>query len=170
MTSLSPFRLPRARELRVAPDRPRRRYGFTLLELGIALAIASVLAALSGVSYTAYLERTRARQAILEIRMIEDLVEAYEIENEVLPANLTEVGADNMRDPWGNPYLYLRIVGLSGKGSVRKDKFLNPLNSDFDLYSKGPDGDTKLPLTAPQAHDDILRANNGAFVGIAKDY
>lgn len=170
MTPLSAFRSRRSERLRVASHRARRRCGFSLLEVGIALAIAAVLAALSGTSYSAYLERTRMRQTILQIRMIEDVVAAYEIEVEALPATLTEVDADNMRDPWGNPYRYLRIVGLSGKGSVRKDKFLNPLNSDFDLYSTGPDGETKLPLTAPQSHDDILRANNGAFVGIAVDY
>jgi general secretion pathway protein G len=152
------------------PAVSRRRGGFTLLELGIALGIVGVLAALGGVSYSAYLERTRTRQAIFQIRTIEDMVMAYEIENEVYPANLVDVGAETMRDPWGNLYVYLRIVGLTGKSLVRKDKFLNPLNSDFDLYSKGPDGDTRTPLTAPQSQDDIVRANNGGFVGIAEQY
>lgn len=26
------------------------------------------------------------------------------------------------------------------------------------------------PLTAPQSQDDVVRANNGGFVGLASDY
>jgi general secretion pathway protein G len=44
------------------------------------------------------------------------------------------------------------------------------LNSDFDLYSKGRDRDSKLPLTAEASRDDIVRANNGGFIGLAKNY
>ena len=45
-----------------------------------------------------------------------------------------------------------------------------PLNSDFDLYSMGPDGQTATPLTAKASRDDIVRANNGGFIGVASDY
>ena len=51
-----------------------------------------------------------------------------------------------------------------------KDSALAPLNTDFDLYSVGPDGDSRLPLTAAASRDDILRANNGAFIGRAENY
>jgi general secretion pathway protein G len=34
----------------------------------------------------------------------------------------------------------------------------------------GPDGRTAPPLTARYSRDDIVRANNGAFVGVAADY
>ena len=47
---------------------------------------------------------------------------------------------------------------------------MNPLNSDYDLYSVGEDGLTQKPLNASNARDDIVRANNGAFVGLAEDY
>ena len=77
-----------------------------------------------------------------------------------------------MRDPWGNPFQYLRINGgnLKGKGSLRKDKSLVPVNSDFDLYSMGKDGVSVPPFTAKQSHDDIVRANNGGYIGLAADY
>jgi general secretion pathway protein G len=77
-----------------------------------------------------------------------------------------------MRDAWGNPYEYLRIAGPSppNRGQLRKDKNLVPINSDFDLYSMGPDGDSKKPLTAKASRDDIIRAADGAFVGAAEDY
>ncbi len=40
-----------------------------------------------------------------------------------------------------------------------------PINSDYDLYSKGPDGASQGPLTAKASRDDIIRANNGRFIG-----
>jgi general secretion pathway protein G len=75
-------------------------------------------------------------------------------------------------DPWGNPYQYLKIEGApkSVIGSARKDRFLVPLNSTYDLYSKGPDGASKPPLNAAVSRDDILRANDGQYVGLAAGY
>lgn len=45
-----------------------------------------------------------------------------------------------------------------------------PLNSDYDLYSKGPDGASVAPLTAKASQDDILRASNGRFIGPASAF
>jgi general secretion pathway protein G len=45
-----------------------------------------------------------------------------------------------------------------------------PLNSDFDLYSKGRDGKSKPNLAAKVSYDDIIRANDGEYVGIASEY
>jgi general secretion pathway protein G len=73
-------------------------------------------------------------------------------------------------DPWGHPYQYLSFSGLKGKGEMRKDKNLVPINSDYDLYSMGPDGESQTPLTAKASRDDIIRANNGGYVGIAENY
>ena len=68
-------------------------------------------------------------------------------------------------------YQFLNIIdGNPPAADVRKDGALNPLNSDFDLYSMGEDGESQAPLNAALARDDIVRANNGAFVGRAKDY
>lgn len=53
---------------------------------------------------------------------------------------------------------------------ARKDRKLNPLNSDFDLYSLGKDGLSKPQLTNRDSLDDIVRANDGAFVGLAANY
>ena len=75
-------------------------------------------------------------------------------------------------DPWDTAYQFLNIENSTtkGKGGLRKDKFLNPLNSDYDLYSSGKDKDSKGPLTAKASHDDIVRARNGGFVGLATDF
>ena len=61
-------------------------------------------------------------------------------------------------------------IGAAVVGQTRKDKNLVPLNSDFDLYSMGPDGASQPPLAAPVSHDDIIRASDGAYVGSAEGY
>jgi general secretion pathway protein G len=45
-----------------------------------------------------------------------------------------------------------------------------PVNSDFDLYSMGPDGQSKPPFTAAASRDDIVRASNGGFIGPVSDF
>jgi general secretion pathway protein G len=45
-----------------------------------------------------------------------------------------------------------------------------PINSDFDFYSMGKDGRTTAPLTAAQSQDDVIRASDGGFIGLGKDY
>ena len=53
---------------------------------------------------------------------------------------------------------------------MRKDKNLVPVNTDYDLYSMGEDGRSVGPFTAKASRDDIVRANDGGFVGLAADY
>jgi general secretion pathway protein G len=60
--------------------------------------------------------------------------------------------------------------GGGGGAKPRKDRFLVPINSDYDLYSMGPDGESVEPLTAAKSHDDIIRASNGAYVGVAENF
>jgi general secretion pathway protein G len=55
-------------------------------------------------------------------------------------------------------------------GGARKDRFLVPINSDFDLYSMGVDGESVGPLTAKKSHDDIIRANDGGYYGLASNF
>jgi general secretion pathway protein G len=53
---------------------------------------------------------------------------------------------------------------------MRKDRFLVPINTFFDLYSMGKDGQSVSPLTAQASRDDVIWANDGAFIGRASDY
>lgn len=41
---------------------------------------------------------------------------------------------------------------------------------DFDLYSYGPDGQSKQQLDNKVSRDDVVRASDGAFIGIAADF
>jgi general secretion pathway protein G len=50
----------------------------------------------------------------------------------------------------------------------RQDQFLKPVNTDYDLYSMGPDGETHFNMNSLKGRDDIVRALDGSFVGIAE--
>ena len=56
------------------------------------------------------------------------------------------------------------------RGRPRKDRFLHPINSDYDLYSMGKDGESVEPLTAQKSHDDVIRASDGGYYGLAKNF
>lgn len=45
-----------------------------------------------------------------------------------------------------------------------------PINSDFDLYSMGADGKTAAPITSTAGKDDVIRANDGGYIGVAEKY
>ena len=149
-----------------------RMLGYTLTDLMITLTVAGLLAALAFPSYATYVERARIAKAVGDISSISLAIEQFELHNDgALPLDLTELPIDLPMDPWGRPYEYLNIRAAGpGKGKFRKDGKLNPLNTDFDLYSKGEDGDSSGPLNAKASRDDIVRANNGAFVGLGEDY
>ncbi len=97
------------------------------------------------------------------------MVESYYQANDIYPNSLTDVNMNLVLDPWGLAYEYLNLAGAP-LGQMRKDQALVPINSDYDLYSKGLDGASVAPLTAAASRDDIVRANNGSFIGIASDY
>lgn len=147
-----------------------RRRGLTVIELLIVLAMVGVVAAIAYPSYQHIRERVRIGEAIADISNIEQAINRFQLANERLPNNLQEVGMAGLEDPWDNPYQYLNISTVKGKGKLRKDKNLVPLNTDYDLYSMGKDGASRSPLTAKASRDDIVRANNGGFVGLASDY
>jgi general secretion pathway protein G len=90
-------------------------------------------------------------------------------ENKLFPLTLADMGLDGLRDPWGNPYEYWPITGDVTQ-KVRKDRNVHPINTDFDLFSRGKDGKTNFPLTAESSQDDIIRANNGGYIGLASNY
>ncbi len=151
--------------------RTPRHSGFTLIEIFLALAAVTIMAAIAIPSYQSTINKARNGQAIKDIYHIDIMLERYRSVNQYqLPPDLASLGAPIPLDPWGNAYVYLNIEAGASKGKVRKDKRLNPLNSDYDLYSLGADGRTALPLTAAKAQDDIVRAGNGSFVGLASDH
>jgi general secretion pathway protein G len=148
-----------------------RKHGFTLVEMMIALAIVAVVMLIAVPKYQDYQEQLRVTQAIYEINLMNSQLQLRMDETRVTPADLSEVGRLGMKDPWGRPYVYQSLTGIHGvAGKARKNKNLVPLNTYFDLYSVGKDGQSVLPITAGASQDDVLIANDGRFVGLARDY
>ena len=144
--------------------------GFSAIELMLAIAIIAVLALVAVPSYSAYVERTRVAQATTDIRAINALISRYYQDQHDYPDSLAQVGGGGRLDPWGQPYAYHVLRTAADLSSARKDKNLVPINSDYDLYSVGKDHASRPPLLARQSRDDVVRANDGAFVGLASSY
>jgi general secretion pathway protein G len=143
--------------------------GFTLVELAIAVAILGVLGALTLNQYLTYIDRVRVVRAVVELKDISSHLDPIVFEGGTLPNALADIGLGSRLDPWGRPYEYLRIKGAP-RVRIRKDQFLVPLNSDYDLYSRGKDGLTQPQITHPASLDDVIRGNDGAFLGLAAKY
>lgn len=143
--------------------------GFTLIELMIAMAILALLGMVALPAYQDYQAKVDLAVAEADIKTMSLLIKDYEMSNGSYPDSLATVSADSKVDPWGNPYQYINHEDAT-PGKKRKDKNLVPINSDYDLYSMGEDGKSVAPLTAAHSRDDIVRANNGRYVGIAEEY
>jgi len=150
---------------------PRNAHGWTLIELLFAVTVVGTLAALATSSYAQFRKRLLIAQAKVDLSTFMQVFERFRSSNNgSLPLSLADVGLAGQRDPWGNPYVYLNFATVQGKGQMRKDHNLVPINTEFDLYSKGPDGESVAPLTAKASRDDIIVANDGGFIGSASDY
>ena len=145
--------------------------GFTLVELLIVTTIIGALVALAVPWYQSYRDQANINKAIAEMRGIDTQIQLYRQVNNSYPSSLTVVPQGDILDPWGNLFQYLQIEGnAKAKGNERKDKSLVPINSDYDLYSMGADSKSTAPLTAKASQDDIVRANNGGYFGLASNY
>lgn len=146
------------------------RRGMTVIELLLAMGIVATLASIAVPRIDQYIDKARVAHAIGDISAVQADILGFAADNGRLPNSLAEVGRGGMKDPWDRPYQYLNIADMKGKGAARKDRFLVPLNSDFDLYSMGKDGSSVPPLAASSSQDDIIRANDGGYVGLAARY
>ncbi len=149
----------------------RFRRGFSVLELLMVIAILGLVASIAIPAVLNALSRAKLTRGLSDMRTIATAISAYWLDNDALPDSLEQLSIGAPLDPWGRPYEYLRIEGGSEpRGKWRKDRFLVPINSDFDLYSLGPDGRSRPPLTARHSRDDLIRAGNGAYFGPASEY
>lgn len=143
--------------------------GFSVIELLIVVTMLGTLSAIGVPAYMEALDRARVARAAGDISAIGREAQVFAVDESRYPNDLGEIDRQGTLDPYGNAYRYLRIEGAS-TGAMRKDRFLVPLNSDFDLYSAGKDGETQPPLGAAVSWDDVVRANDGGYIGLASEY
>ncbi|MDH3224100.1 MAG: prepilin-type N-terminal cleavage/methylation domain-containing protein [Gemmatimonadota bacterium] len=146
---------------------PESFRGFTLVELLIVVSVLGLLASLALPKLREAAHLARVTAAISDIRSLSGEIAGFHATFNRYPANLGEINRAGLEDPWGRPYGYKEFTS---PGSARKDQFNVPINDDFDLWSMGPDGRTNQSLVSPMARDDIVRGNNGGFIGVASDY
>lgn len=143
--------------------------GFTLIELVLAMLIIGVLATIANTSYRSIIDSMNTNIAITDLYTIELIIERYNTTNHSLPLSLA--GLDIPLDPWGEAYVFLNHSTVHGHGGKRKARGgIVPVNSDYDLYSKGPDKNTNQSFNPPVSQDDIVRANNGGYFGTVEDF
>ncbi len=154
--------------------------GFTMIELLIVMAIIGTVLAIALPMLQSALDKARIARAIGDIGTLQTDIASFEAGGNGLPETLADIGRSTLMDPWGRPYRYLNFhieEGGGGNGGAspppggaRKDRFLVPINSTYDLYSVGKDGKSVAALTAKASKDDIVRANDGGFIGPAVKY
>jgi general secretion pathway protein G len=142
----------------------------SLVETLVVCALIATLASLSAGIYVNALKRARITRAIADLRAMDVDIRAFHVQNNRYPTTLTEVRMPIPIDPWGSPYVYTDLSQRGSRGRARKDGRLNPINADFDLYSVGEDRRTATPLTSPMSKDDVIRARDGAFLGLASEF
>ena len=145
-----------------------RQRGVTLLELLLVAAAIAMLSVFAIPAFNSYVDRSRTARVVGDLGSISLQLYRWQLNTQSFPATLAAAGI-TATDPWGRPYRYTRVEGTH-HSQLRKDHNLHPINTDFDLYSVGPDGVTQKALTAQASRDDIIRANNGSYIGVAANY
>jgi general secretion pathway protein G len=135
------------------------------------LAVMVLLGLLMGLGYGKLRDAIDQAKVVKAITDLKAMVVALN-ERDPLPASLAAIGWGGKLDPWGRPYVYAPFPPSKGKAppGARKDRFLVPINSRYDLFSVGKDGGSVGPLTAKASRDDIIVANDGGFIGLAKRF
>jgi general secretion pathway protein G len=147
---------------------PMRHSGFTLAETLLTMAFLAISAGAAVPSVATHLEQTRAAHAAEDIRRIETALKDYRDQHHELPDSLEQLPLGILLDPWGHPYEY---VNFATRGLSEQRYYHNlPLNSDYDLYSRGADGRTDIALNSASAADDVVRGRDGEFVGVAAEF
>jgi len=157
---------------RLASSRSIEITGFTFLELLIVMAIISVLATIGFFKYTAFIDQTKETKAIADLKEIARFIDEYKERTGEYPETLLDLERGEFKDPWGNPYQYVNIAEDEKKGKdqqkARQDRHQKPINTYFDLWSNGADGDYAKQITGAKSRDDIIYAWDGNFVGLGK--
>jgi general secretion pathway protein G len=141
--------------------RRQRQAGMTIIELLAVLMIISALASIAIPKYHGLADKAKVARAIGDLQALQTSLDT----RDSLPDNISSLGL-NLTDPWGNAYVYVKFPN----GSPRVDRFGVQLNTTYDLYSVGLDGATATSTNAAASFDDVIRANDGGYLGQASKF
>lgn len=138
--------------------------GFTLVELIVAMGIIGILVSMAIPAFSNMRNLAKVSRAESEVRVIDTAINAYLIDKNTLPNNLSVIGPEgSLIDPWGHPYQYNNTpTYLNFAGEL--------INDDYDLYSLGADGASAQNLNQSNCNDDIIRAGSGSTVVLGVQY
>jgi len=140
------------------PAGRRAGAGFTVIEILAVTAMIGAMAVIALPKIMASVQRAKVARAIGDLRALQQDVDAQD----TLPANLGVIGRSGLTDPWDHPYIYRPFAGTP-PASGRVDRFGVSLNRTYDLFSAGEDG-------TPDNGDDVVRANDGTYIGLMSRY
>lgn len=141
--------------------------GFSLVELVVILVIIGVLMVITIPTWSYMVTNSKVSRAQADIRTLEKDITAYLIDKGTLPPSLNAIGRGDLHDPWNRPYQY---VNIKISGNAYEDEYGEDLNVDFDVYSAGQDGNSTQSLADASCQDDVIRAGDGGYVGVGKNF
>lgn len=152
-----------------------RLLGVTLVELLVVVAVLATLSGLGIAGYSSYRDSAHINSSKQDILEIAAIIERYKLATGNWPESLDAINQQDRKDPWGNNYVYARIpklIGIITVGgtNIRQDANQKPINTFYDLYSMGKDGETQSNISAGPSKDDVIRARDGEYLGLASDY
>jgi general secretion pathway protein G len=123
---------------------PRRRHGFTLMEVLLVLAILVILGSFAVTLFSGVREKANIDAAKTQISLVEDAARFYQLNMGTYPRSLEDLvtvpsDAKNPRK-WGGPYLEKRVPldPWDNEYAYVQPGKRNP--DRFDVWSMGPDG------------------------------
>ena len=123
--------------------RPRRRKGFTLIEILLAMAILVILGSIVTVSVIRLQRGAQVDGARTQVRTLETAVQAYQLSVGTCPT--TQQGLDALRNPPGDLRNPAKWTGPYMEKEIPADPWGQPyqyeqVSSDqFRIWSSGPD-------------------------------
>jgi general secretion pathway protein G len=135
--------------------------GFSIMELMLSLGVAAILASIALPSYQRSIEAQRVSTARSELARMNLLINRARAPNGAPPVQLQNIAGLPTTDPWGQPYVYV-------PQAIKQDSNGRRLNTEFDLYSLGPDGQSEVQIVHPSSQDDVIVASDGAYIGLAR--
>ena len=110
--------------------------GFTLIEMLMTTAIVGILTSITIPMYTYVQTRVNNSQVLTDTSRITFRIDRYESDWFHVPNDLKEIGMDQVLDPWGHRYVYIKNN-----------------NGTYEVYSRGPDDDSRTAF-ALNIHQD----------------